>query len=49
MVRKTELQYWNDITLDHMSEESDAPSNPEVIVIHKPTLRSEGIFYDYVP
>ena len=45
MVRKTELQYWNDITL---SEESDDPSNTEVIVIHKPTWRSEGIFYDYV-
>ena len=31
MVRKTELRYWNDITLDHMSEES---SNTEVILIH---------------
>ena len=50
MVRKTELQYWNDITLDHMSEESNDPSNSEVsYVIHKPTWRFEGIFYDYVP
>ena len=32
-----------------MSEESDDPSNTEVIVIHKPTWRCEGIFYDYVP
>ena len=32
-----------------MSEESDDPSNLEVIVIHKPTWRSEGIFCNYVP
>ena len=49
MVRKTELQYWNDITLDHMSEESDYPSNTEVIVIHNLLWRPEGRFYVYVP
>ena len=32
-----------------MFEESDDPSNTEVIIIHKPTWRSEGMFYDYVP
>ena len=34
MLRKTKLQYWNDITLEHMSYESDDPSNTEVVVIH---------------
>ena len=39
------MQYWEDIHLYHMSEESDDESgNPEVIVIHKPEWRSVGMY-----
>ena len=43
MVRPHEMQYWDDVQLHHMSEESDDErGNPEIIVVHKPVWRSEG-------
>lgn len=39
------MQYWEDVQLYHMSEESDNESgNPEVIIIHKPQWRSERTY-----
>ena len=43
VVRPHEMQYWKDVQLYHMSEESDDESgNPEILVIHKLVWRSEG-------
>ena len=36
------MKYWKDVTIDFMSEESDDPTNPEVIIVHKLPWRSEG-------
>ena len=32
MVKKAELKYWSDITIDYMSQESDDPTNAETII-----------------
>ena len=42
MVRETEAQYWEALTLDYMTEESDDETDPNCIVEHKLPWRSNG-------
>ena len=42
VVRETEAQYWEVLTLDYMTEESDDESDPNCIVEHKLPWRSNG-------
>ncbi len=42
MVREGELQYWDPLTLDYMTEESDDDSDQSRIVEHKIPWRSSG-------
>ena len=36
------MKYWKDVSLEFMSEESDDPDNPNVLIIHKLPWRSRG-------
>ena len=36
------MKYWKDVSLEFMSEESDDPDNPNVLIIHKLPWRSKG-------
>ena len=36
------MKYWKDVSLEFMSEESDDPDNPNVLIIHKLLWRSKG-------
>lgn len=42
MVRESEQQYWDPLTLDYMTEESDDESDPSRIIEHKLPWRSPG-------
>ena len=35
MVRETEMRYWQDLSIDFMSEESDDPSDSNRLIVHK--------------
>ena len=41
MVKKSELKYWSDITIDYMSQESDDTTNAKNIIVHNLPWRSE--------
>ena len=36
------MKYWMDVTLDFMSEDSDDPRNPEIMIIGKLAWTSES-------
>ena len=36
------MKHWKDVSLEFMSEESDDPDNPNVLIIHKLPWRSKG-------
>ena len=44
VVRENERQYWEPLSLDFMTEESDDDNDPTVIVEHKLPWRSSGTF-----
>ena len=43
MVRESELQYWNDVSVDFMTDESDDEEDANCIVEHKHTWRSASM------
>ena len=43
MVRPGEMKYWEDITIDEMSEESDDPEDPNTLIVHKLQWCSQGV------
>ena len=47
MVRESELQYWDPLTIDCMTEESDDDNDSTHIVEHKIPWRSPGKFAYY--
>lgn len=44
MVSRSEKKYWEDLSIDYMSEESDSPDCANTLVIHKLPWRSEGVY-----
>lgn len=47
MVRENELQYWDPLSLDYMTEESDDESDPSRIIEHKLPWRSTGMIFTF--
>ena len=45
VIHQSEVKMWDQITLDIMTEESDDPDDPSVIVEHKATWRSKRKYY----
>ena len=48
VIRDEELKYWEQLSLDYMTEESDDASDPNCIVEHKLPWRSSGRL-TYIP
>ena len=43
MVQEEEMKYWKQLSVEFMSEESDDPDDPSVIVIHPLCWRSDSM------
>lgn len=43
VVRPNEMKYWEKLTIDEMSEESDDPGDPNTLIVHKLSWCSQGI------
>ena len=41
-MRESEIQYWQDLSIDFMSEESDDPSDCNNLIIHRLPWLSES-------
>lgn len=42
VVRESEMQYWKDLTIDFMFEESDDPADGNAFIVHKLPWVSDG-------
>jgi len=43
VVKPSEMKYWDKLTIDDMSEESDDPNDPNTLIVHKLQWRSQGM------
>ncbi len=43
VVTESEMKYWEKLSTNDMSEESDDPKDPNTLIVHKLPWRSQGM------
>ena len=43
MVKETEMKYWNELTVEFITEESDDDANTNTLVVHQLLWRSKSM------